>query len=113
MSNLVCGSANLKVEEICDRVWFRNCTSPDGSFAWVFRVFHGSFLCVSRVLCVSGSFFVALSRVFWGGFDATPFFLSLRVLGCSATEATGLGFVCFVVSNLLCYWPIELIWAFF
>ena len=33
-------------------------------------------------------------------------------MGCGAAEATGLGFVCFVVSTLVFCQPTELIWAF-
>ena len=34
------------------------------------------------------------------------------VIGCGAAEATGLGFVCLLLSTLVCYQPTELIWAY-
>ena len=54
---------------------------------------------VERKELIFGSFFC---------FKNCPF----PVMGCSAAEATGLGFVCFIVINPLCCQPTELIWVF-
>ena len=39
-------------------------------------------------------------------------FTHAGVMRCGSAEATGLDFVCFVVSTLVCCQPTELIWAF-
>ena len=63
------------------------------------------------------------NRADFGLFFVHKFLTYAGVMGCGAAEATGLGFVCFVVTGLgvvcfvafnpLCFLPTELIWVSF